>query len=763
MDPTNFFTFANKLFLDKKIPKEQSSLSNFSEITDRNINNLIHLFKSLKDDNEQHRLLKTIYEHKLNFPNISVIEQENTCKKINDMLNEVDKKETLIEKICLLNKYGVSSLFIAYGIDDSPSDLIEKPYVINIVKAGVSLSKDYYFDKKYERELNGLNNHRRSILKLLRDKYPLYFKYSDNELTKMCDDIERLEMELAQYILSNVCKRDIESRVNVYKLGEINKQFPDLNLSHSCFLMEEYDLSPYNKDNIDIIFSSNLSKCKQPEMRSSKMLLYSDLDKDIRQEYDNGEYYWHYINKLFRDYNSHTDKRAIVDNYIRWKVINNFSGLICEEIRVEKFKFYGMFLEGQQHEKSDKERAISYLTEILPEYVGKLFCDTYFTKDHHDLMVQLIHFLIITYEHNFKYKCDWIKDNSSLESNLDTSDSIPIINNSLKEALRKTEVLKMDSHQKIGYPNEKDYKHKYDILFDLLKDNNISGMSLFDFEIIFNKWYMKLDKIKYKRSTQDLTTWEMSASQTNAYYNPLKNEIVFPAGILQPPFFIYLSKDQLNGTGIDLYEDDFYGKLLSDRIRISKLNPKFTSLQYITMASNFGSIGAIVGHEISHGFDDQGSKFDSNGKMNTWWSNSVNNAYKKITDKLVAQFDKYNMELNIDNNINLYHINGNLTLGENIADLFGLTIAIDAFITYYNDPDIVYNKSLDEGLIELFVSFGNTWRYIELPEKTKGRINSDVHSPPMFRVIGTLHNIEKYYDVFNIDKNNIDIIHIWNL
>lgn len=769
MQSNNFYNFANEVYLKKVIPDDQSSLSNFSDITNRNTINMIKLFEKLKADSTANKLLKTLYDTKINFTNRTQEDQNDTCFKILNLCKEIDKTETLIDKICMLNDYGVS-LFLSYGINENPSDEINDSYIINISTFKLSFDKDYYFNPKYKRELNGIQSYNRRIFKLLCERYPLYFKYTGSQIDEICSDFDYIETLLAPYVFSNVCKRDINERINIYKLKEIASIFKNIDLLNSCFLTKDYNLTKDEKPEVSIIFSNNISKCKKPETQINELVSdplsegvepsilkgkikdntasvglnnYSSLDVEEQKKHDNGEYYWHFLDDLFKNYQDNDPIRSKIDNYILWTIISSFMGLISEEIRQEKFKFFGTFLNGQQTEKPNEERAISYLMETLPELVGKLFCDTYFHEDHYKLMKQLVDYLIVAYENNFKFKCDWLKDKDSLN-----------------EALNKLNVLKHDNHLKIGYPKEETYTEKYNILFELFAKSD-QNYSLFDYEIMFNKWLIKFDYVRYKRKTPDYTTWEMCAAITNAYYHPLKNEIVFPAGILQEPFFIFLSDKQLKEDGIDIYSNKYYSDILADRIRISESDPKYVSVKYITMASNFGSIGAIIGHEISHGFDDQGSKFDANGKMKVWWSKKVLEEYEKITDKIIKQFDEYSLELKIGNSVNIYHVNGKLTLGENIADLFGLTIAIDAFKNYYEDHKGSFKKTLNECMMELLISFGNTWRYIELPERTKGRINSDVHSPPIFRIEGTLKNTPIFYELFNVKKNE-DIIRIFN-
>ena len=728
----DFYTFTNKEYLKQKIPNNQSSVNNFIDITDRTNKRLIEIFDNLNnnddiDDNSDtnikiNKLLQVLYEKRNNYSNITQLEEEITCKKIIKIIKEIEDKE-LSEKIVILRKYGIN-IFMSYNTFENPCNDIKKPYIIDISKNGLSFSKEYYFDKKYEHEINGFKKYNRDLLQKISGQYTKYFNYSLDKLNNICDDFDYIESLLAPYILSNTCSRNVDSRINIYKLKEINSKFKNLNILNSSIL-NEYIFE--DKSNIDINFSSNINKCMKPSNTHYEINLYNKLDDLGKYKYDDGDYYWYFLDDLFLKYKT-KELSEKIDNYILWSIINNFSGLISDEIRIEKFKFYGTFLNGQQIEKPNKERTINYLMEILPELVGKLYCDNFFQENHVILIKELVNYVIDAYEYNFKYRCKWLDDK-----------------NSLNEALKKIERLKLEEHQKIGYPIENTYMSNYDILFNLLGNiKNIEGYSLFDFELIFNKWYIELDIIKYKRVTLDLTSWSMSAAQTNAYYNPLKNEIVFPAGILQEPFFIFLSNEQLKNKGIDLYNDIYYSYIFPDRIRLSKLNSKYESLRFLTMASNFGSIGVVIGHEISHGFDDQGSKFDYNGKFKSWWSDSVKHKYNIICDTIVKQYNKYKIDIDNQN----YNINGKLTLGENIADLFGLIIAINAFKKYYNDNILFQVKSLDDSLIELFVAFSNTWRNIILPQDLKMRITNDVHSPAMFRVIGTLNNIKDYYNLF---------------
>ena len=193
----------------------------------------------------------------------------------------------------------------------------------------------------------------------------------------------------------------------------------------------------------------------------------------------------------------------------------------------------------------------------------------------------------------------------------------------------------------------------------------------------------------------------MNPQDINAYYSPSYNEIVFPIGILQPPFF-----------------------------DISK-----------PMEFNFGGIGCIIGHEITHGFDDMGRKFDAYGNMKDWWTELDTIKYKKKTDVLKDSFSKLKLEGR--------NINGELTLGENIADLGGVEISFNALVRY-ND----LRESRDSDLQNLFFNYANCWKYKTRPEEILRRINSDPHSPPSFRVNAILPHIDSFYKVFDISKES---------
>ncbi|MDC0268121.1 hypothetical protein OAK97_02315, partial [bacterium] len=262
---------------------------------------------------------------------------------------------------------------------------------------------------------------------------------------------------------------------------------------------------------------------------------------------------------------------------------------------------------------------------------------------------------------------------------------------------------------KIGYPDKwKDY----------------SGLEISSSRLIQN--ILNAARFEHERETSKLgqpvdhTEWFMTPQTVNAYYNPSMNEIVFPAAILQPPFF-------------NMQADD---------------------------AVNYGAIGMVIGHEIGHGFDDQGRKSDGDGNLRDWWNEEDAKAYEARTSKLVAQYEKYEPEPG-------FFVNGQLTLGENIGDLGGITLAHRAYhrsMGEKGEPPLVDELTGDQ---RFFLSLAQIWRIKQRPETTIRRLKTDTHSPPKFRVNGPVRNYAAFYTAFNVKEGDAmwllpeDRVEIW--
>jgi putative endopeptidase len=260
------------------------------------------------------------------------------------------------------------------------------------------------------------------------------------------------------------------------------------------------------------------------------------------------------------------------------------------------------------------------------------------------------------------------------------------------EETRQKAMEKIGNFQiKIGYPdNWRDYT-KFEVVPGDLFGNQARATAF--------EWNRELTRLDNK---VDRTEWGMSPQTVNAYYNPSWNEIVFPAAILQAPFF-------------DPNADD---------------------------AVNYGGIGAVIGHEISHGFDDQGSKYDAEGVLQNWWTAADRQNFEGRTGKLVGQFNKYSP-------VNGMFVNGKLTLGENIADLAGVTISHAAYRLSLGGKEAPVLDGLT-GDQRFFLGYGQVWRTKTRENEARRRLLSDPHSPPQFRVNGAVRNVDAWYDAFGV-------------
>lgn len=359
-------------------------------------------------------------------------------------------------------------------------------------------------------------------------------------------------------------------------------------------------------------------------------------------------------------------------NKLKFEVLNANASVLSKEFRVAYFEFYGKTLKGQKKPKERWEQMAETVNANLGELLGQLYVNRYFKPEAKQRMLTLVNNLQQVYKARIE-RLDWM----SVETK--------------QRAIAKLETFT----KKIGYPDK--WKTYADVTIH--RDSfyrSLQSIARHDYREMVDKLGKPVDKME----------WFMTPSTVNAYYNPSFNEIVFPAGILQFPFF-------------DFEADD---------------------------AINYGAIGAVIGHEMTHGFDDQGRQYDKDGNLQDWWT--VDDA-EKFNKKAQVVVDQYNQFSVLDNQ----HVNGSLTLGENIADIGGLTIAYEAFKKTTQGKN---NQPID-GLTpdqRFFLSFAQVWRIKMSDEIMRMRLLSDPHSPPMFRVNGTLSNMPEFYKAFDIKPND---------
>lgn len=372
-------------------------------------------------------------------------------------------------------------------------------------------------------------------------------------------------------------------------------------------------------------------------------------------------------------------------NYLAFHLINGYASWLSTPFAEARFNFYNKLLNGQQEQEVRWKRASSLVNRTLGDALGQVYVKRYFPPEAKQYMQNLVTNLQQTYRERIRNN-EWMSDSTKAKA-------IDKLNAFVK---------------KIAYPDKwKDYSS---IVID--RSSLVGNLKR------IGKWHYDYDLNKLGKPT-DKTEWFMTPPTVNAYYNPSFNEIVFPAGILQPPFYFQHGDD----------------------------------------AVNYGGIGAVIGHEMTHGFDDQGSQYNKDGNLKNWWTKEDREKFEKRAGQVVKQYDNYVV-------LDSVHVNGKLTEGENIADIGGLAIAYAAF------------KKTDEGKSDkkingltpdqrFFLSFAQIWRIKTRPQRLLWRINNDPHSPEMYRVNGPTSNMAAFYKAFNVKPGDKMYrpdsirVHIW--
>lgn len=359
---------------------------------------------------------------------------------------------------------------------------------------------------------------------------------------------------------------------------------------------------------------------------------------------------------------------ATVKAYMTARTTDRFANALAEKFGDRRFEFYGKVLSGNEVQEPRWKRGVDATEGALGEVLGQLYVAQYFPPEAKEKMAGLIDNLIKAYESSIQ-NLEWMTPDTKVK------------------ALEK--LSKFDP--KIGYPNEwRDYSSLSVAADDLV--GNIKRSTTFEYDD-------QISKIGQPVKEED---WGMTPQTVNAYYSPVRNEIVFPAGILQPPFF-------------DMNAED---------------------------AVNYGGIGAVIGHEIGHGFDDQGSKYDGDGNLRSWWTDEDRAAFEARATNLADQYSGYEV-------VDGLNINGRLALGENIGDLAGLTIAYEAYQMSLNGEEAPVMDGFT-GEQRVILGWAQVWKFKAREEALRQQVMRGPHSPAMFRVNGTVVNVPGFYEAFDV-------------
>lgn len=380
----------------------------------------------------------------------------------------------------------------------------------------------------------------------------------------------------------------------------------------------------------------------------------------------------------------------LLKDYLKYHLINGNASNLDDKLEQIRFDFYSRYLQGQKEQRPMNKRGLSMVNGVLGEAFGKLYVEEYFTPEAKAQMETYIDYILKSFKQHIA-DMDWMSPATKVKA---------------QEKLSKFTV-------KIAYPDKwKDYTR-------LKVESPKQGATLYSNLQNVSAWQYQrnLDKIG---KPVDRSEWGMTPQTVNAYYNGSNNEIVFPAAILQPPFY----------------------------------NPKADA------AVNFGGIGAVIGHEISHGFDDSGSRFDGDGNLNNWWTDEDRKNFDAKVGQLAAQYSAYEP-------VKGSFVNGKFTSGENIGDLGGVAVAYDALQMYLKDhgnPGPISGFTQDQ---RFFMSWATVWRTKSTDQYMTNQVKTDPHSPGVFRAYGPLVNQDAFIKAFDIKpgdkmyKAPQDRIRIW--
>ncbi|MBN2682491.1 MAG: M13 family metallopeptidase [Bacteroidales bacterium] len=374
------------------------------------------------------------------------------------------------------------------------------------------------------------------------------------------------------------------------------------------------------------------------------------------------------INKLAKDISVETWKE-----YLQWNLIAGTASFLNSALVNERFNFYGKVLSGTKELQPRWKRVVNMTNSALSEAVGQIYVKKHFPPEAKEKMIELTNNLKIAFGERIK-NLEWMGEATK------------------QEALKKLEKINV----KVGYPDKwRDYS-KLEVKKDFYV-LNVLRANIFEFDYMISKINKPVDREE----------WHMPPQMVNAYYDPSMNEIVFPAAILQPPFF-YLGADE---------------------------------------AVNYGAIGVVIGHEMTHGFDDQGRKYDLEGNLNDWWTKEDATKFDERAKKLIDRFNGFEV-------LDGMFANGVFTLGENIADLGGLCISYTALqIALKKNPMIEKIGGFDQNQ-RFFLAYAHVWAQNITNEEIAKRTNEDPHSLGEFRVNGPLPNMQEFYEAFGIKETD---------
>jgi putative endopeptidase len=692
---SNFYLWQNKKWLDdpaNDIPADYTSWGGFMKLRDNSLKQQNEILKELENkDNllENEKKMVIIYQKALQ----KYLEWDNDKGNYNELGKELSKLSEIVnDDPVSLATYGgyCHKNGIQFICDfDKGSDMKNvNDVILDLSPGNLSLpTRDYYFDDKFQKQRDFFVQHLNNVYDLLKNN----------------------SIQLSQNFVSNVF--EFEKKIAYIKMTKAqtrlyDEYFTKTNLVGVYENMKNHNFVKHKLDNYDV--SDKIISFEQKDKDLAKQFMetiYGCMElkdhmknnfnknfpnQDKSKAYNLSIYDGDYFVRLFKLLNDPSNIQLCF-SWLQYNIIKSMNEYCTKQLNDEFFDFYNRKLGGQNEQKSHEKRAVGAVNVWVGELLGKNYVNKYFPQESKDDIIQMIDKVINIMNESLKNN-DWLTSKT-----------------------KENALLKLSSfNKKIGFPDIwKDYS--------LLKfDDNHSLYEIKNKVKQFNYVTEFLNKIN---THLDKNEWFMTPQTANAYFHPQLNEIVFPAAILQPPFY----QNTYESIDMNIQPKEYY-----EQFNFNPLVP-----------INHGGIMGVIAHEITHGYDDQGRKFDHKGNMKEWWTKEDIELFVEKTKIMAEQVNRYKY---VDNEKKVHTMNADLTMGENLADLGGLTLALKAML-----KDKVYEHP--ESIKLFFRSWGNVWKAKFKEETRIDRLVSDPHAPTDFR--GNLvKNIDLFHQVFDVKEGD---------
>jgi putative endopeptidase len=720
----NFYLHVNKKWLDEpvnQIPDDHSTWGGFTKLDDTCLVNQINLVENLrekKDKTEEDTKILVIWEASVQrfnswradsatyFPITRELEILDAYLMPNKPIqNDADLAVRVAEYLHYSQINGISNVF---DFNKGSDLLVANNIVLDFATCGLSLpGREYYIENNFADKHEMYKHHLANVADMINANC------STNLDVNFVQNVFTFETELAGYMMKQEQAREYDQYYTNTSLPNLYKK-----INAMASLKKKQENYPEEKRN----FVLSDSQIDTSSVFFEKLYELFDFRRILRENRQKSFINTGVVNPPHEEHITAYDGDAIrhvlsmvlnKDNFVnyrsflQYKLICAFKGFCTKGIDDEFFDFYGRKLNGQTNQISENKRSIKLVNTYANEMMGKVFVAHYFPemykKDMRDLIYEILNSMRISLKQN-----DWLTENTK------------------GKALQKLDKFNV----KVGYPDIwKDYS-EFDIKY---------GDTLYDVSKKASKWTIRTEFFNKLNTVIERNEWMMSPQTVNAYFMPTQNEIVFPAAILQPPFYCKTTTD----IDVDLSVE----RDLAEKFGVCASDVDTDFIQSV----NFGGIGAVIAHEITHGYDDNGRKFDGDGNLSDWWTEEDTKLFIKKTELMAEQTNNY-VFVDHEDSDKEYKMNPQLTMGENLADIGGLSLALQAM----SQRLIVRgcdSKYINVNQKVLFKSFANIWKQNTKKESLIEQLTIDSHALEEFRA-NLVSNINEFYEVFGVGESD---------